>query len=685
MRYIVFGLLLILIMAIQAEHPPVHAQESPPVLAFYYAWFDQNTWSSGQTVDLPAEQYRSADRATIERQVSQAQSAGINAFVQSWYGPQVENNQTETNFRTLLDVGAATGFQSAVDFETQSPFYGSDQAVIDGLTALLATHIHHPAYFRYQGKPVIFFWRQQRFSSQRWAEIRGQLDPNHDTIWIAEGVDLVYQNAFDGHHLYSIAWAASPAAELNKWGNRVRNYETTNEVDKIWVATTMPGYNDTRLPRADAFAVSRNNGDYYRQAWQGAVASGAEMIIINSFNEWPEGTHIEPSVSYGNFYLDVTRELVANLRNGMLPSAPAPIELPAQSFTAQAATITQLQETPDEPYLEVFSATNVRRGPGIEFERVDLLLAGSFVRVIGRTEAADWWQIESATASDGVGWVSAEVVSMVGEVEAIPVVTDELDSDAAVTTDNTPTITPMPTETPTEAPTATATNSPTPLPTDTPTPTPAPVVLAEGVVIEPVNVRDSPSTEGERVGGLYFNDPIEVTAESNDGEWWQILFAEGEDGTGWVSTMFVELNGPLQTPTPTTEASDFQADDSAVSTEDSAEIDDESATSKLDTETVATPIAETTPKIETELPTIEADTVVAQLLELETLPTYAPTATSLHEATAIALLVDYQTPVPTAMPADTVDSQLAWQEWPWGILAGLLFVGLLLYRWLRAG
>ncbi len=95
--------------------PDASAQASPPVLAFYYAWFDQNTWTSGQSVDLPAEFYTSADRATIERHVSQAQSAGIDAFVQSWYGPQEANNQTETNFRTLLEIAQATGFKAAVD------------------------------------------------------------------------------------------------------------------------------------------------------------------------------------------------------------------------------------------------------------------------------------------------------------------------------------------------------------------------------------------------------------------------------------------------------------------------------------------------------------------------------------------------------------------------------------------
>ena len=39
------------------------------MLAFYYAWYDEKTWTPDKVPDMPVTPYRSADRATIERTI----------------------------------------------------------------------------------------------------------------------------------------------------------------------------------------------------------------------------------------------------------------------------------------------------------------------------------------------------------------------------------------------------------------------------------------------------------------------------------------------------------------------------------------------------------------------------------------------------------------------------------------
>jgi hypothetical protein len=76
----------------------------------------------------------------------------------------------------------------------------------------------------------------------------------------------------------------------------------------------MPGYDDTRLGRPDGFRTDRRGGSYYRDLWQAAIDTRPTIISITSWNEWPEGSHIEPSKGYGDLYLNITREMSAAYR-----------------------------------------------------------------------------------------------------------------------------------------------------------------------------------------------------------------------------------------------------------------------------------------------------------------------------------------------------------------------------------
>ncbi len=64
--------------------PPAQSAADRLVLAFYYTWFDEATWTYDQLSDLPAEPYVSRDRSVMGRHIAQAQRAGIDALVVAW-------------------------------------------------------------------------------------------------------------------------------------------------------------------------------------------------------------------------------------------------------------------------------------------------------------------------------------------------------------------------------------------------------------------------------------------------------------------------------------------------------------------------------------------------------------------------------------------------------------------------
>lgn len=306
----------------------------PLVMALYYPWYDYTTWNKGQTSDLPREPYASVEPSTIAKQVAWAHNAGIDVLVSAWFGLK-DNNPTETNFKQLLTAAQAGGMRAALMLETDSDeFYPNRATMVQALHDFLDVHATHPAYLRVDGKPVILVWHPigvygsngQRIEQKNaavvdaWAGVIAEVDPQHRALWIAEGDYFELLRVFDGIFPYSVAWSPDPAGQLASYGQTVRQRSSSLGSRKIWAANAMPGYDDTHVQgRRDTFSVSRQDGAYYEKTFQGAIASRPDWVVISSFNEWLEGTQIEPSATYGDTYLDLTSRYAARFK-----AAPRP-------------------------------------------------------------------------------------------------------------------------------------------------------------------------------------------------------------------------------------------------------------------------------------------------------------------------------------------------------------------------
>jgi glycoprotein endo-alpha-1,2-mannosidase len=62
---------------------------------------------------------------------------------------------------------------------------------------------------------------------------------------------------------------------------------------KIWSPSIGPGYVDTKI--GGSLDHPRDNGSLYEKNWEWAIGSNPEWISITSFNEWHEGSQIEPA------------------------------------------------------------------------------------------------------------------------------------------------------------------------------------------------------------------------------------------------------------------------------------------------------------------------------------------------------------------------------------------------------
>jgi len=63
-----------------------------------------------------------------------------------------------------------------------------------------------------------------------------------------------------------------------------------------FIPSVGPGYDDTSIrPWNKQNSKSRADGEYYSKYWDEAIKLKPKIISITSFNEWHEGTQIEPA------------------------------------------------------------------------------------------------------------------------------------------------------------------------------------------------------------------------------------------------------------------------------------------------------------------------------------------------------------------------------------------------------
>jgi uncharacterized protein YgiM (DUF1202 family) len=382
-----------------------NAQSGKQVWAFYMGfWMGGGSWDGNPYLtDYPAiGAYDSRDGGVAGTHIDQARSAGINAFMVSWYG--IDNGETTAVLNNMLDRAAERDFKIGAVIDIFGGF--NQDHLMRSLQHLVNDRIHHPAYLRYNGRPVIMFAFQGNagLSATDWQNIRNAVDPNRSTIWIAEGLSgcCLYGGAMDGQYAFNIAWSNGSAARYTQERNAV-----INRGGSLYVATVHPGWDETRV----AAGTGRTNptsprdragGQFLTNSWNGAIASGTDVVMVVSWNEFMENSHIEPSVNYGSQSLDVLRPLIAAWQAG----SPAPVpEQPAP-------------DAPSAPTGQVAEATvnlNVRAGAGTGFNVLGRINPGTTYAVIG--QEGDWVVIDY---NGQRGYVASSFVTVSGGTPSAP-------------------------------------------------------------------------------------------------------------------------------------------------------------------------------------------------------------------------------------------------------------------------
>lgn len=251
--------------------------------------------------------YSSRDLQHTRGQMVAMREAGIECAVASWWGRPGHSGGdsqgvlTDDALGVLLEAAALEGVGVAFHLE---PYEGrSVESLRSDLSYLHTRFGEHPGLYRARGgKPWFYVYDSYHISPAEWRRLltaRGDLTVRHTELdgvfiglWLERqhGAELA-DSGFDGSYTYFATEGFSFGSSPSNWPSMARQHP-----ELLFVPCVGPGYDDSRIrPWNSHNHRARNGGEYYKKMWEQALASGPDFVGVTSFNEWGEGTQIEPA------------------------------------------------------------------------------------------------------------------------------------------------------------------------------------------------------------------------------------------------------------------------------------------------------------------------------------------------------------------------------------------------------
>lgn len=295
------------------------------VTEFFY-WYDPAT---GGHIDRDADDVLSLgppegrmpdwrDVGWFKGEFSDMMAAGIDiAACSYWQGEKFSTAGTVNAVKALDELQAEGEVPPglAMFYETL-PFEGEDLTTGAGKQAF---YKNIKAFFdlvpeRHRGlieeRPVVWLYNAfpaMRYDSSTFAYLRERFradfgaDPYIvvDRTWLDSGALPV-----DGSYTWGVAYLGFVPGDT--------------------VAGAGPGYDDHLLPsRAPGLIVPRADGACYERNLYYALASGRDVLWLETWNEHHESTNINATAEYGREYIEITRRYVDMFKHGEVPPKPA--------------------------------------------------------------------------------------------------------------------------------------------------------------------------------------------------------------------------------------------------------------------------------------------------------------------------------------------------------------------------
>ena len=269
---------------------------------FYYPWYGAangptkqwNHWNGGgrkPPADITSNYYPilgaydSCDPHVLAQHMQWISQSGAGVIITSWWG---KGGFEDKCVKQIMDE--ANKHHIKVGFHIE-PYGGrSGQSVANDVNYINQNYGSHPAYFRdpdHGNKPAFYVFADST-DVKDWSPIDHLRDHN---IILSQTTDQSRLNHFNGFYNYAIG---NDPKIVGIWKGM---NDFCKSKGLIWSPSIGPGYIDRRaVPNSKAAVLDRQNGTMYDNNWNWVFNSGIpNWVSITSFNEWHEGSMLEPA------------------------------------------------------------------------------------------------------------------------------------------------------------------------------------------------------------------------------------------------------------------------------------------------------------------------------------------------------------------------------------------------------
>lgn len=381
--------------------------------AFYYAWYwgddgyaihRERPWLEQTPYTPELGQYDSRDSDVVDRHIKWALEAGINWFVINTGHPggpimnSIEESFLGASLADRMHYAFDIGFDHGPVTDADGRYVVDDPRNIREYRRYFdayAEFFEDPNYVRFDGRPVLFDFSTGRLTGDVATALSAvsasiEEDPyfiaNPTGFWTPPAIDppgrLSPDAIFDAYDAVRKYAALPPGGDEQierhyptHWADRMAYWRfLSDQHDTAFIPTVMPGFDDREIEwdrtHHDVLDLSPAEFRTVCERSLRYVDPDLDAVVITSWNEFPEGSTIEPTEEYGHRRLDVVRATLGRMASEPIRVDEHPLVEMAFDRTMQPAG------APQAVHLAFFLETLELSGPNGTVQSYDVGTVG---------------------------------------------------------------------------------------------------------------------------------------------------------------------------------------------------------------------------------------------------------------------------------------------------------------------